>query len=73
MNDIYEWEFPEPSHLVDLERVCIEVNNIPAIHASMYMHTLFENAPIVYSRLKTWAAENNRMKWHTWYKADGSR
>jgi len=68
MDDIYEWEFPEPSHLVDVERVCREVNDIPAIFAKMYMRKLFENAPIVYGRLKARAIENGRMKWHEWYE-----
>lgn len=66
MDDVYEWEFPEPSHLVNLERICMEVNNIPAIYAIVYMQKLFETAPIVYNRLKEWAIKNNKMKWHKW-------
>ena len=68
MEEVYEWEFPEPSHLVDLERVDREVNSIPAVFAQIYMRKLFENAPIVYGRLKEYAEQNNRLTWHTWYK-----
>ena len=67
MDDIYEWEFPKPSHLVDLERICMEVNGVPTFLALMYMRNLFEKAPIVYNRLKIWAIKNNQMNWHNWF------
>ena len=66
MTEVYEWEFPEPSHLVDLERVCVEVSNIPTTLALMYMSKLKANAPVVYNRLKVWAKENSRMSWYSW-------
>ena len=66
--NIHEWEFSEPSHLVDLERIDFEVNNVPLIHAKMYMRELFKNAPIVYGRLKEWALQNDRLTWHAWYE-----
>ena len=66
MGDVYEWKFPEPSHKVDLERICVEVNSVPVIYAIMYMQKLSENAPIVYSRLKEWACKNNRITWYKW-------
>ena len=61
-----EWGFDVDSEEVDLERVCREVNDIPALVAKMYMRELYEKAPIVYDRLKGWAKENNRMSWHEW-------
>jgi hypothetical protein len=66
VNDIYEWEFPEPSHLVDLERVCREVSDIPFVTAQLYMNELHEKAPIVYGRLKEYALKTNQLKWHKW-------
>lgn len=62
----YEWEFNEPSNKVDLERICVEINNVPAIFALSYLENLRKEAPIVYGRLERWAKENNRMRWYTW-------
>ena len=66
MEDIYEWKFPEPSHLVDIERVYREVNSIPAIVAHMYMGNLKAKAPIVFERLRIFAKEQNVMNWYAW-------
>ena len=71
IKEVYEWEFPEPSHLVDLERICVEVSNIPTVVALMYMEKLRINAPIVYARLKVWAKENDRMKWCSFDTVNG--
>ena len=62
-DEIYEWEFPEPSCCVDLERMNEETNNIPAIYAIMYMNKLREKAPVVYNRFKKWSIENKKMQW----------
>ena len=66
VNAIYEWEFPEPSCDVDIERVCLEVGSIPSIAAQAYMGSLKIKAPIVFCRLKEFAKKNNIMTWYKW-------
>ena len=70
-DEIYEWEFPEPSCCVDLERVCEEVNNVPVVIAQMYMHDLKKKAPIVYERLSIWTKENNKLQWWQDFRING--
>lgn len=71
--EIYEWEFPEPSRSVDLERICIEIDNSTVILALIYMRKLQNKAPIVYDRLRIWAKENNRMNWYNWGVNDAEK
>ena len=67
---VWEWEFPEPSHEVDLERICREVSDIPVVVALAYMENLKIRAPVVYGRLKLWAKEKDLMTWYNW-KSEG--
>lgn len=66
LEDIYEWEFIESSHLVDLERINVEVNAIPLGFALAYMENLKIKAPIVYGRLKEYAKKEDCIKWYNW-------
>ena len=70
--DVYEWEFPEPSHLVDLKRVYDEMRDIPFIVARAYMANLKMKAPVVYERFKVYAQEENIMTWYKW-DTDGAK
>jgi len=63
--DIYEWGFPEPSHLVDIERIYNELccSGQVAIAQIAYLENLRAKAPVVYGRLKEWAKENKKIQW----------
>jgi hypothetical protein len=61
-----EWDFPEDSEQVDLNRIVTELSSIPAVYAYSYMEQLKKNAPIVYERLKSYSVENNLMTWYVW-------
>ena len=61
MSKVYEWDFKEPSDEINLERIEIELHNIPLIYGKLYLKELRKKAPIVFSRLVKWAKENNRM------------
>lgn len=65
IDDVYEWFFPEPSHLVDIKRIHDELcdGRMVAIVQMAYLESLREKAPIVYGRLQEWAKENKKMQW----------
>ncbi len=72
-NDVYEWEFPEPSHLVDLERIHNELSGsgVIAVMQMAYLENLRKEAPIVYGRLMEWARVNKKMQWWKDFHVDG--
>lgn len=63
--EIYEWEFPEPSRLVIMQRLHDELNGFgaTAVLQMAYLSKLRRKAPIVYKRFQEWSVENCKNQW----------